>query len=63
MKGYEEFTHFVLGYDHGAFELKEKIKEYLENRCLSVEDKEAEYCNPILYVQCAHKVCRRRYLM
>jgi len=38
MKGYEEFTHFVLGYDHGAFKLKEKIKEYLENRCLSVED-------------------------
>jgi len=43
MKGYEEFTHFVLGYDHGVFELKEKIKECLENRYLSVEDAEPEY--------------------
>ena len=59
MKGYYEFKHFVLGCDHGAFELKQRIKEYLESKGMSIEDMEPEYHNPIPYVQSARKVCRQ----
>lgn len=59
MKGYEEFKHFVLGTDHGAFKLKERIKEYLEGKGMSVEDLEPNYRNPIPFVPCARKVCKK----
>ncbi len=59
MKGYDAYRHFVLGCDHGAFTLKEKIKEYLLSRGLEVEDTVPVYTNPIAYVSVARNACRR----
>ena len=59
MTGYEEFKQIALGCDHGAYELKEKIKEYLFNKKIKVEDVVPAYINPTPYVNVARVVCKR----
>lgn len=58
MKGYEQYSRIVLGCDHGAFELKQYIKEYVQSKKIRVVDFVPEYFNPIPYVDIARKVCK-----
>lgn len=61
MNGNDQFRHFVLGCDHGGFELKEKLKAYLVNKGLDVEDVVPQLTEVIPYVTTARAVCKRVY--
>lgn len=58
LKGYEQYARAALGCDHGAFELKQYIKQYLQSKNIQVVDFVPEYSNPIPYVDVARKVCK-----
>lgn len=49
---------FIIGSDHGGFELKEQIKSYLSAKGLEVEDVVPRYANPIPYVDVTLEVCK-----
>lgn len=59
MKGYQQFKRVALGCDHGAFALKERIKEYLIKKGMEVEDIVPGYESPIPYVSVARDACKK----
>lgn len=61
MKGNAQFKKFVLGCDHGGYELKEKLNAYLQKKGFEVDDVIPEPAEVIPYVATAREVCKRVY--
>lgn len=49
----------VVGSDHGGFELKEVLKNYLEEKCIDVTDVGAYDTNSVDYPDIAVKACEK----
>lgn len=58
MKGFEKYKTTVLGCDHAGFELKEGIKDFLQEKKFQIIDFNPKCQNPIHFVKYAHRVCR-----
>ena len=57
MTGDDQYLRFVLGCDHGGYELKQRIFDHLSKRAASIINLTPEYYEPIPYVNIARACC------